>query len=337
MDLAESKETRGDDSYMLKVIPNFLYCPFNYNKNFSKFSELNFLKLDISKYGFYIRMSIAKLFENLINSIDVNLFENILPEKKNQENKFNISDNSSSIYKILYDIEFILDLILKILLFIDKASSGKSEMQFTTKHRRKLRLSQFLVILSKIFLNIKKNFIINLPIFNNDTDEEISLLFTSCDLIIKEIEKTNIKIFEKINLHSVKFYLDLFSLNLCYSSENFFKYLLNNLENPQSKTHCVSSSMIILSIFFLENLEKEKKNFYKIKKKFEEFFYVLISLCTSNICNIRGFAQFFIFKFNQILFEENSEKIMDLSFTFPKIFMNFLNTNTNPNAKTGIP
>jgi hypothetical protein len=101
IDLSEAKETRGDDSFMLKVVPNFLYSPFNLKKVFNKFAQYNNLNSqeDISKYGIYIRWSISKLFENLISSLT------------EQYTKI----NSENAQRLLEDLEFILSLINKIL------------------------------------------------------------------------------------------------------------------------------------------------------------------------------------------------------------------------------
>lgn len=104
--------------------------------------------------------------------------------------------------------------------------------------------------------------------------------------------------------------------------------------------------MIILSLFILNNINKpnEEENNNDFSYDFTEFFEILTSLCTSNVCNIRGFAQFFINKFNEI-FKENKEKNLknkifkennnkdnlnnELNLNISEIFMNYLSKNTN--------
>lgn len=327
LDLSEAKETRGDDSFMLKVVPNFLYSPFNLKKIFNKFSNLNNLKIEqISKYGVFIRWAISKLFEKKIIYISEQLLCLSI------ENFLNILD----------EIEFLLSLMNKILIVIDKNSSSKSEMQFTTKHRKKLRLSQFLVIISRTFTFVKTKFSSDdfkrlLECLDKEIRASSLKKIEQCNEIIENLNNLNIKLFEKINLYSVKFYLDLFSLNLSYSSKNFFNYLLMTLQNPLSKTHCVSSAMIILSVLFLEALKAEESFEIISEKDFGIFFEILISLCTSNVCNIRGFAQYFVYKFSQIFekIDNNKNRLLELfqknlsTFTFSNIFINYLNKNSN--------
>jgi len=319
MDLSEAKETRGDDSFMLNSIPNFLYSPFNLKKIRKKFINYNNINSeDISKYGIYVRWSISKLFENLLISFS-DKFANI---------------NIESFQIILEDIEFLLGFLYKIISLIEKNSSSKSEMQFTTKHRKKLRLSQFLVIISKIFLIIECKLNSNEwrrimeNISNDEEKEKCNKILNSCNEIVESILIINCRLFEKINLYSVKFYLELFSLNFTFSSEKFLNYLINIFKNPESKTHCVSSSMIVLSMLFLKTIKDTK--YSKITETyFINFFEILISLCTSNVCNIRGFAQFFVYKFSEIFKDNKILMNYDSSINFSNVFINYLTNNNN--------
>jgi tRNA G18 (ribose-2'-O)-methylase SpoU len=227
--LAECKEIRGDDSYMLQTCPRYIYSPFNIGVK--KIIKQNFeLIEEISKYGLYIRIAILELFDTgCVNS-------NIV---------------RSLIYKLVDEI--------------NSNSSNKSEMNFTSKHRKKIRLSQLLLILSKY---AKQDNLDN-------------------------IEKLTTELFEKINLSSVKFYLDLFSLNLAILKPSYLNYLMKILSNPESRTHIVSSSLIILAIILLEKSKQIEQSL--VLQTYE----IILSLCTSNVCNIRGFAQYFIHKIHE--------------------------------------
>jgi tRNA G18 (ribose-2'-O)-methylase SpoU len=230
--LAEAREVRGDDAFMIETCPRFIYSPFNVKPQ--QILKNNFENVEnISKYGLYIRISILELLDNLFTK-DAN--------------------------------GFVDSLAIKVLEIINSNSSNKSEMQFTTKHRKKTRLAQLLVIISKY---LSKN--------TSESAFEI-------------MEKNSIDLFEKVNLSSVRFYFDLFSINLAILRPSYLNYLIKTLSNPQSRTHTVSSCLVILSILLLEKSE------FIDKEKITNIYEIIISLCTSNVCNIRGFAQYFMYK-----------------------------------------
>lgn len=272
LDLAESKEIRGEDTYILKTSPNFLFSPFNIKV--ANFVKQDLLDEDISKYGLYIRVKLLGFFENYIKNINVNDKSNCLT---------------------------ILKLIECVLLIIDKNSASKAEMQFTAKHRKKLRLSQLLFTLSQIFKKISYEIIED----NN--------------IILQTIENITIRIFEKINLQSVRYYFDLYCYNYCFFNKQFINYLFSSLTEPNTKTHCTTQSLIILSILIIEN----KKNDNISREMLNEIYMVISTLCTSNTCSIRGLAQYFIFKIHSI-----HSDITNTS-NFSQNFYRYLADNTN--------
>ncbi len=267
IDFACCKETRGFDSFMIETSPYYIKSPFNLNvKKILPYSE------KISKYGLYVRYGILIFFEELLD--------------KNKDNED--------------FIKIILNMILNCLNKIDNLSGSKPEMEFTDKHRKKLRLSQCLITLGKIF---NKNFDLNNNIIINNYE------------IINSITKSTINIINKINLFSVDYYINIFSIQLSKYSNNFKQFLYDNLSNPQTKAYIVTSSLIISSIALLEKYINEEDEINKIINS-------LTIQCTSNICNIRGYAQYFI---NKI--DNDFKKINDnyLSNTF----LDYLRKNQN--------
>jgi hypothetical protein len=126
LDLVECKDTRGEDSSLLQTSPQFLYSLFNVNLiNIIKNNILN----DYSKYGLYVRIKILDFFDK------------------------NISN---------FDLDSILNLIENILTTLDNLSSNKSEMQFTSKHRKKLRLSQITLKLCLKYLHVSSIFYVSI-------------------------------------------------------------------------------------------------------------------------------------------------------------------------------
>lgn len=289
LDLAESKETRGEDTYMLQTNPEFLYSPFNISP--MKIFKSNLVKDDeIFKYGLTIRLRTLNYFDEYIKNLSFD--------------KNNYSTDNEIFFK---SYEIIINLIENILEVIDANTQQKTEMQFTSKHRKKLRLSQFLIILSQIFEKIS---------FSDRNNEIKSHIHTRINLTT--LEKLLMKVFEKVNLYSVRFYFDLTCLNYAKYSVSFLNYLISVLKDPYAKTHCVTSSLIILSIMLLENehLDGEISEFQsntsissKISRNcltqeiIQKIYETITSLCTSNICNIRGFAQYFLYRLrNKLLF-----------------------------------
>ena len=151
-------------------------------------------------------------------------------------------------------------------------------MVFTIKHREKLRLSQLLVTLGSIFnyIKIQNKEYINDFICNNKNN-------------IEDITKYIINIFSKTNLQSVDFYIYNFNLQFLFLSLSLRNYYLESITNPKTKSHIVSACIIIISISILENVLQDKNEIIK-------FIDSITIQCTSNVCNVRGFAQFFIDK-----------------------------------------
>jgi hypothetical protein len=259
LDLVECKETRGEDSFLLRTSPQFLYSPFNINP--INIIKNNLLNEDVSKYGLYVRIKILDFFDK------------------------NISN---------FDPDSILNLIENILTTLDNLSSNKSEMQFTSKHRKKLRLSQFLLTLSKIFTCTK---------FAVENE-------------FKNIENLSKKIFEKVNLNSVRYYLDIFFLKFGLADENFMNYLVERLSDPNAKTHNITSAVTILATILLEN---------KISSidVYDKVYQIIISLCTSNICNIRGLAQYFMYQLH-----EKNKNSKDKDNSLSDYFYTYLSKNS---------
>ena len=210
----------------------------------------------IAKYGLHIRYYVLYFMENLIKDI--------------------LSNNDENLKNTLYDILF--NMISNIIKRINDMSGSRPEMVFTVKHREKLRLSQLLLTLGSIFNLLRKennNYINN---FINKNKKHID-----------EITKIIIDIFSKTNIQSVDFYIYNFNLQFLFFSSNLRKFYLDSMNNPKTKSHIVSACIIIISIAILENVLNDKNEITK-------FIDAITIQCTSNVCNVRGFAQYFIDK-----------------------------------------
>ena len=264
IEYSKIRELRGEDTFMIKTCPLYIKSPFNLKiKNILPYND------EISKFDFYIRIEILKLYENLI--------------------KNNLNNN-----QIL--IDSILNTIDKVIKEIELLSDIKPEMEFSDKHRKKLRLSQMLLTLGSIFNNENINFIKENEIINSISNSLISIL-------------------QKINIFSVDYYIYLFSIIFLKFSKDFRIFLLNSLISPETKSYVVTSSLIISSISLIEKyiINEEEIN---------RFINAITIQCTSNICNIRGYAQYFI---NKISNEFNSVSNYYLS----NSFLEYLNENQN--------
>ena len=237
------RETRGQDSFMIQTSNLYLKSPFNIKVKKLMYNE------NLSKYGFYVRIGILEFYNELINNV------------KNENEQLILS---------------ILNTINKVILEINNLSSLRPEMELTDKHRKKLRLSQFLFTLNTIF---QKE---NLDFSNNNYNEVINEISNSYSLLI-----------QKLNLYSVDYYIILSSILFLKHSQNFRNFLLNILKNPESKSFIVTICLIITSISIIEK-------FNIIENEIIEFINAIIIQCTSNIVNIRGYAQFFLYKINKI-------------------------------------
>ena len=264
IEYSKIRELRGEDTFMIQTCPLYIKSPFNLKiKNILPYND------EISKFDFYIRIEILKLYENLI--------------------KNNLNNN-----QIL--IDSILNTIDKVIKEIDLLSDIKPEMEFSDKHRKKLRLSQMLLTLGSIFNYENINFIKENEIINSISNSLISIL-------------------QKINIFSVDYYIYLFSIIFLKFSKDFRIFLLNSLISPETKSYVVTSSLIISSISLIEKyiINEEEIN---------RFINAITIQCTSNICNIRGYAQYFI---NKISNEFNSFSNYYLS----NSFLEYLNKNQN--------
>ena len=181
------------------------------------------------------------------------------------------------------DENIVIDTVLKMILIIiekiNNMSGNRPEMVFTVKHREKLRLSQLLLVLGSIFNVIKKE---------KDENHINDFIIKNKDILDK-ITKNIIDIFSKTNLQSVDFYIYNFNLQFLYFSSSLRKYYLDSMNNPKTKSHIVSACIIIISIAILENVINDKNEIIK-------FIDAITIQCTSNVCNVRGFAQYFIDK-----------------------------------------
>ena len=264
IEYSKIRELRGEDTFMIQTCPLYIKNPFNLKvKNILPYND------EISKFDLYVRIEILKFYEDLINN--------------------NLNHN-----QIL--INSILNTINKVIKEIDLLSDIKPEMEFSDKHRKKLRLSQLLLTLGSIFNNEYINLI---------TENEI----------INSISNSLISILQKINIFSVDYYIYLFSIIFLKFSKEFRIFLLNSLISPETKSYVVTSSLIISSISLIEkyNVNEEEVN---------QFISAITIQCTSNICNIRGYAQYFI---NKISNEFNSISNNYLS----NSFLEYLNKNQN--------
>ena len=237
----------------------------------------------IAKYGLYIRYHLL----NFINDIIINI-----NKEKNEVRE--------SIIKV------VLNMIYIIIERINKMSGVRPEMIFTVKHREKLRLSQLLITLGNLFNIIRQE----------QTDEYINVFLVNNKNILEEINKNIIEIFSKTNLQSVDFYIYNFNLQFLPFSQNLRKYYLSSMLNPKTKSHIVSACVIIISIAIIENVIKDNNEINK-------FLNAITIQCTSNVCNVRGFAQFFLDKiYNQknYLLEKNN---------ISEAFITYLKQNPN--------
>lgn len=210
----------------------------------------------IAKYGLHIRYYVLYFIENLIKEI---------LSKKDENNK-----------SIIYNVVF--NMILNIVTRISNMSGTRPEMVFTEKHREKLRLSQLLLTLGSAFNLIRKE--------NNDY---INNFINKNKKHIDDITNVIMDIFSKTNLQSVDFYVYNFNLQFLFFSSNLRKFYLDSMNNPKTKSHIVSACIIIISIAILENVINDKNEIVK-------FIDAITIQCTSNVCNVRGFAQYFIDK-----------------------------------------
>ena len=273
IELSIIKETRGEDSFMLNTSPYYIKSPFNLKtKTILPYTE------KISQYGLYIRYYV------------LNFIEQIIKEEKINQN-------------LIFD--FAIKTILIILKRIDQNSSNRPEMEFTVKHREKLRLSQLLLTLGNIFMIYKEN---KNDYINNYKEQ------------IENITKVLISLFSKTNLVTVDFYLNNFNLQFLCFSDSLRNYYLKAMTDPKTKSHIVSACVIITSIGILEKLITSKEEILKLID-------AITIQCTSNICNVRGFAQFFLFK----MFKDEtllSQKLINEN-NINQNFMKFLGINPN--------
>ena len=202
-----------------------------------------------------------------------------------------INNNENLIYSILNSAN-------KIILDINNLSSLRPEMELTDKHRKKLRLGQLLLTLGLIF--IKENIDFSNEKYYN---------------IIKEISNSLSLVLQKNNLNSVDYYLYLFSILFLKHSQEFRNFLLNNLINPKSKPHFISSILMISSISIIENYNNNNQEIIK-------FINAIVIQCTSNICNIRGFSQYFLRKINLKYYSITNNFLSNS-------FLEYLNRNEN--------
>ena len=213
----------------------------------------------IAKYGLHIRYYVLYFMENLIKDI---LSKN--------------DDDDGKAKSTIFDVVF--DMISNIVTRINNMSGSRPEMVFTEKHREKLRLSQLLVTLGCAFNLIRK-----------ENSEYINNFINKNKKHIDDITNVIKDIFSKTNLQSVDFYVYNFNLQFLFFSSNLRKFYLDSMNNPKTKSYLVSACIIIISIAILENVINDKNEIIK-------FIDAITILCTSNVCNIRGFAQYFIDK-----------------------------------------
>ena len=186
-------------------------------------------------------------------------------------------------------INLILITINKVIEEIDFLSDFKPELEFGDNHRKKIRLCQLLLTLGSIF--DKQNIDLSKEMYK-ETKNSISNFLIS--------------IIQKINIFSVDFYIYLFSIIFLQYSYNFRIFLLNSLIIPETKSYIITSCLIISGISLIErkNINEDEIN---------QFINAITIQCTSNICNIRGYAQYFISKMEN-LFSAISNNYLSNSF-----------------------
>ena len=207
-------------------------------------------------------------------------------------------------------IDTVLKMVLMIVEKINNMSGNRPEMVFTLKHREKLRLSQLLLVLGYIFIVIRKEkdeMYVNDFINNNKN-------------ILEKITKNIIDIFSKTNLQSIDFYIYNFNLQFLYYSSTLRKFYLDSMTNPKTKSHIVSACIIIISIAILESIIKDKNEIIK-------YIDAITIQCTSNVCNVRGFAQYFIDKL--FTSEELAKKDCIIKNNINESFVIYLKKNQN--------
>jgi hypothetical protein len=178
---------------------------------------------DINKHGFFVRLNLLNVFEQMLKRI----------------NDFYSGSSSKELTeKMIKDyFSLILKLIEKIIKIVDKNSSSKIEMIFSTKHRKKLRMSQLLILLSKIF----KISSINPNKLSTDSNNQINSFSTNLFSTAKNL-------FDKVNLASVRFYLDSFYMSYSLINTKFLEYLISKLRDPLTKPNLVTSCLIVNKI-----------------------------------------------------------------------------------------
>jgi hypothetical protein len=204
---------------LIENSPQYIVPPFNVKvKNiFSSENE------DINKHGFFVRLNLLNVFEQMLKRI----------------NDFYSGSSSKELTeKMIKDyFSLILKLIEKIIKIVDKNSSSKIEMIFSTKHRKKLRMSQLLILLSKIF----KISSINPNKLSTDSNNQINSFSTNLFSTAKNL-------FDKVNLASVRFYLDSFYMSYSLINTKFLEYLISKLRDPLTKPNLVTSCLIVNKI-----------------------------------------------------------------------------------------
>ncbi len=200
---------------MIENSPQYIVPPFNVKVRdiFSSENE------EINKHGFFVRLNLLNVFEQMLKRI----------------NDFFSGSSTDLTEKMIKDyFSLIMKLIEKIIKNVDKNSGSKIEMIFSTKHRKKLRMSQLLILLTKIFKISLKN-----PNKNStDTYNQINSFSTNLFSTAKSL-------FDKVNLASVRFYLDSFYMSYSLINTKFLEYLISKLRDPLTKPNLVTSCLIV--------------------------------------------------------------------------------------------
>lgn len=298
--LCNQREFIGEDSFVSGTIPMLLYNCYKEKGNNKEIKQINITDSNLMINNDYESdIYYNNVYESLMikNDFDCKFEKQVysgfysrilimshLEDLMNSE-KENLNDNSKYI-KTLKN-----NLTEKLLIEINNLSSLKSDLIFSVSHRNKLRFCQLL------FLIIFK--------VENFTD-----IMSDCivDLLLKN------------NLSSVRFYTDIFLLQIIRINNNFIKKIIeNSIKNSSVNindgiyNNTQLSLIPIVVIYYKEVLNKDNLQEYlqnidncNILKMTIDHLYCN---CVSNNCSIRGFSLYGLNEINKLLQNENLNKI----------------------------
>ena len=164
--------------------------------------------------------------------------------------------------------DFFYSLILYLLTFsVEETSTGR-HIQNSEDNGVKLRCWQALVILSK-----------SLPVLQDQQkNQQIKDLY--CQSILQ------------LNLKDIRFYIELFGIQLIASDTSFFYTCLSLLHDPNQQAQAIPSLILVTSYSLLHKSIQEEKNHSDIEEQQDAFIQAILPWMISPEGLIRTIAQF---------------------------------------------